>query len=222
MTEPNAAAPVLADMQTAPEGGNAPPRLYRGQAPMTDRDVALGFTRKHATPSQLQPHEIAHIQKHAATITEEGVISGKRSDHTIRRSKVTWLRPEQGWGWLYHKLWPRITALNEEFFGFDISGFGGAMQLARYDAGDSGFYDWHMDAGKATPHRKLSISVQISDPASYEGGDLEFFHTNRMDVASKEHGALVAFPSFVMHRVTPVTKGTRLSLVAWIVGPRWR
>lgn len=208
------------DQPTTPQQQG--PKLYRGNAPMSEREAKYGFTRRHAAPSGLTEEQLNTLAALADNIEQEGHISGQRTDNQIRRSKVAWLRPQDGYLWLYQALWPRIVTLNDKIFGFDISGFGGAIQLARYDAGDSGFYDWHMDSGKNTPHRKLSFSVQISDPKSYEGGDLELFSSNQITPASRARGALVAFPSFVMHRVTPVTRGTRLSLVAWIVGPRWR
>ena len=64
--------------------------------------------------------------------------------------------------------------------------------------------------------------MQVSDPDTYDGGDLELFYKAKPIIADRTRGAVVAFPSFVMHRVTPVTRGVRYSLVAWVVGPRWR
>jgi predicted 2-oxoglutarate/Fe(II)-dependent dioxygenase YbiX len=61
-----------------------------------------------------------------------------------------------------------------------------------------------------------------SRPEDYEGGDLELMYGNQPQTMDKARGAFIAFPSFLLHRVTPVTRGTRWSLVAWILGPRWR
>ena len=79
-----------------------------------------------------------------------------------------------------------------------------------------------MDGGKNTANRKICLSVQLSHPGDCKGGDIGFFYTNKEHFASRERGAIVTFPSWVMHRVTPVKRGVHCSLIAWIVGPRWR
>jgi len=100
--------------------------------------------------------------------------------------------------------------------------------------------DWHCDSW-ATPYdernnpdfrgkiRKLSVSCLLSDPKDYKGGDLEFQIRNQDDptiVNNTEHirkrGSIIVFPSFVWHRVKPVTEGTRYSLVIWNLGPPWK
>lgn len=89
-----------------------------------------------------------------------------------------------------------------------------APQLAEYAVDDK--YDWHLDYGPSNARlRKLSVSVQLSSPTDYDGGELEF---RASGVAPKEQGALVVFPSFLGHRVLPVTRGIRYSLVAWAIG----
>jgi PKHD-type hydroxylase len=87
---------------------------------------------------------------------------------------------------------------------------------------DRGFYDWHTDFSGFRPLRKISISIQLARPEDYEGGDLELLFANQPESLEKTRGTFIAFPSFVLHRVTPVTRGTRWSLVAWILGTRWR
>jgi PKHD-type hydroxylase len=86
-------------------------------------------------------------------------------------------------------------------------------QLAEYTQGDE--YIWHLDLGSQRLRRKLSASVQLSDSTDYDGGDLEFWNT---ETAPRTQGTLIVFPSYLLHRVTPVTRGTRLSLVAWAIG----
>ena len=98
----------------------------------------------------------------------------------------------------------------------------GNIQLARYDGTDQGFYDWHTDFAGFRPLRKISVSIQLSRSEDYEGGDLELLFGNQAEAMDRTRGAFIAFPSFVLHRVTPVTRGTRWSLVAWILGNRWR
>ena len=72
------------------------------------------------------------------------------------------------------------------------------------------------------PLRKISISIQLSRPEDYDGGDLELMYGTEPQKLDRTRGAFIAFPSFMLHRVTPVTRGTRWSLVAWILGTRWR
>lgn len=182
-----------------------------------------GFTRMYCVPRILDDEEmdglIALARSHGLTA---GTTSGGGNDPRIRRSQVMWLRRADGHEWLYERIWQQIEQMNQKVFGFDITEFNGAIQLARYDASDEGFYNWHMDNGDKNSGRKISFSVQLSHSDDYEGGDLELWYKMRGVPASRERGAIVAFPSFVMHRVTPVTKGERFSLVAWIIGPRWR
>ena len=102
-----------------------------------------------------------------------------------------------------------------------------AAQFAEYTKGH--FYDWHKDVAlnPATPHRKLSISVNLSDPKDYEGGDLElknYWGTQDLKMPTAElrkQGTVIVFPSMLMHRVTEVTKGKRYSLVQWYSGPQF-
>ena len=92
-------------------------------------------------------------------------------------------------------------------------------------------YGWHRDTDikldDGVPIRKVSVSVQLSHPDDYEGGDFEIknFFGHQLDNNKKElrnRGTIIVFPSFLEHQVTPVTKGTRYSLVQWYSGPAWR
>jgi PKHD-type hydroxylase len=112
--------------------------------------------------------------------------------------------------------------MNQHSFGVNLSYLEDKMQLACYDESDSGFYDWHTDFAGIAPRRKLSISVQLSRPEDYDGGDLELLFSSSPYTAARARGTFIVFPSFCLHRVTPVTRGTRWSLVAWVLGTRWR
>jgi PKHD-type hydroxylase len=90
-------------------------------------------------------------------------------------------------------------------------------------------YHWHCDSYKTERNRKLSFTLNLSDPNTYKGGDFEFDfkenkNKNKFEKLSflKSKGSCVVFPSFLYHRVTPVKKGTRYSLVVWLSGPNWR
>ena len=95
------------------------------------------------------------------------------------------------------------------------------VKLLKYNIG--GKYKWHTDVGsKETSTRKLTAIVQLSDEQDYEGGDLEFGITDELGennyVATKKQGSIIVFPSFLSHRVIPITKGTRYSLLTWMNG----
>jgi PKHD-type hydroxylase len=113
---------------------------------------------------------------------------------------------------------------NRETFGFDLTDFGESPQVARYGAEREGHFDWHSDIGAGiwAAKRKLTIVVQLSDPADYTGGTLELRPDSNVAEAPRARGTAIVFPSFVLHRVTPVTTGTRWSLTIWSHGPSFR
>ena len=94
------------------------------------------------------------------------------------------------------------------------------VKILRYENG--GKYKWHTDCGaKETSTRKLTAIVQLSDETLYEGGNLEFGITDKSGknyTAPRTRGSIIIFPSFLSHRVTPVTKGRRYSLITWMNG----
>ena len=83
-------------------------------------------------------------------------------------------------------------------------------------------FTWHIDRNMGIATRKLSLSLQLSAPEDYEGGDLELWFGGEPVKANRERGMITFFPSYVMHRVTPVTKGVRYSLVCWVSGPPFK
>lgn len=140
----------------------------------------------------------------------------------IRTSKVSWINNNSRTGWLYDRMAWIGRNLNGQFFDLDLYGFVEDFQYTEYTVGHH--YTWHMDKGpesKSSP-RKLSLVLLLSDPSEYEGGDLEIFTGVNPVSLDKKKGIVHAFPSFVMHRVTPITRGIRRSLVVWIAGPKFR
>lgn len=147
-----------------------------------------------------------------------GLTGSEGKKDQARDSTVHFLWPEGGQDWLFDKLEYAVRRLNEGY-GFELSGFYEGAQVAAY--GVDGHYDWHIDLGEQYySNRKLSLSVQLSDPADYDGGELEFKATD--ELAPRETGALIAFPAYLLHRVRPVTRGLRYSLVSWVSGPPFR
>ena len=99
------------------------------------------------------------------------------------------------------------------------------IQFTEYHANKGGHYDWHIDVnwnGNEARDRKLSVTVQLSDTSEYEGGGFEFIECQTPDASSRLKGTVLVFPSYLQHRVLPITSGTRKSLVAWFEGPRWQ
>ncbi len=136
-----------------------------------------------------------------------------------RKSTIAWIGVEPDTAWLYEKLWRTFQAANR-WYAFDLLGFVDEIQYTIYESGDG--FDWHLDAGPGqTSTRKISISVQLAAETDYAGGDLEFSGCLDLD-AARGRGTIIVFPSFLAHRVTAVTRGTRISLVAWAHGPPFK
>jgi PKHD-type hydroxylase len=107
---------------------------------------------------------------------------------------------------------------NNEKYSFDLLEFHQELQLTKYPKRD--FFDWHLDFGAGEiSDRKLSLTIQLSNPNDYEGGDLQFMINQKIVNAPRGKGTTVIFPSFIMHRVTPITKGIRQSIIGWVSGP---
>jgi len=147
--------------------------------------------------------------------------SENRKNSEFRESNISWIYPNENTHWLFRKLVDGVTNLNNQFFKFDITGFNEGLQFTNYKA-PSGHYSAHTDRGFNGPIRKLSVTIQLSDPLKYKGGDLKLMDDTEPFIAQKKQGMLYAFPSYVLHEVTPVTKGERNSLVAWITGPNFK
>lgn len=143
----------------------------------------------------------------------------------IRRSDVSWLKNNTETSWVFDILAHVVSSLNAQYFRFDLTGFGEPIQLTSYDSAENGMYGWHVDFGTSSesPSRKLSVVVQLSDPSEYEGGLLELRpHGNEIFKMRKQRGFITVFPSWTLHQVTPVTQGTRQSLVLWVSGPSFK
>jgi len=169
----------------------------------------------------------------ASLLPEQQAVIGSneenvKTDPTIRRSKVRWLNGAMpDFKDFYLDVVDMFKEANRSAFGAELWHLH-EMQFTKYDANDEGFYNWHNDVlweSHNCGHRKLSMVIQLSDPSEYEGGDLEIkpLCLGPPDpMVLRKQGNVIVFPSFLMHRVTPVTKGTRYSLVAWMEGPKWR
>lgn len=177
----------------------------------------------------LNADECALLQQYAAEhMMARARLAGGMSEHAVRSAGALWLDDDE-LPWLTAKLVRALSDLNREHFPFALDGFDEGFQLLQYDGAVGGgsrgdFYDWHIDIGTSgtTMSRKLSIVVQLSDPTDYEGGRLEINAGGDVKEMPVTQGALIAFPSFVLHHVSPVTSGRRFSLAAWVHGPAFR
>lgn len=152
------------------------------------------------------------------------VVSGDSIfDRNIRDSRTGWISLNDDTQFLYDRLGYIARQLNGQFFDFDIWGFSEDLQYTIYDSNNS-HYTWHVDHGTSVSNspRKLSLVLQLSDPCEYEGGDLEILNSSEPTKIHKEKGLVAAFPSYILHRVTPVTRGIRKTVVVWLTGPRFK
>jgi len=138
-----------------------------------------------------------------------------------RKSEISWIPEEPNNQWLYDKISDYAITANKEMWNFDIWGYHDTLQFTNY-YGDGGHYDWHADLGPGISNRKLSVVLQLSDPNDYVGGELQMNTGGGITSVPKQYGLLCFFPSFVLHRVTPLTSGTRTSLVTWLCGANLR
>lgn len=170
--------------------------------------------------------ELDIIRKYCKTIPmDEGRVGAKENlglNHHIRKSKIGWIIANDGNKWLFERLLQVGDHLNSNFFNFSLYGTDN-IQYTSYKANNSK-YDVHIDYctnyNNPLIVRKLSLVLFLSDPSEYEGG--QFLIGGRtadfVEVEQKK-GRIIAFPSFTLHGVKPVTKGKRKTLVMWIEGP---
>jgi|TARA_Y100000015_G_scaffold29797_1_gene29160 PKHD-type hydroxylase len=162
-----------------------------------------------------------------------------------RNSQNAWIPTHH---WVGGFMWHYIMRANRENFLYDLTNIDAeSMQYTRYGVGQ--FYGWHNDAGLSTQYkpvsqgnrgtgqekvqdfvnencesvRKLSFAMQLSDPDDYEGGNVQFIDEGGHSYfAPRQRGTIILFDSRTQHRVLPVKKGVRKSIVGWTVGPRWK
>lgn len=142
----------------------------------------------------------------------------------VRSSSVKWIPKNEEWIWLYEKLMDMANIANNEVWKFNLISAPELIQYTEYYASEGGHYDWHQDIGPGIgSQRKVSITVQLSEADEYEGGELEMWSGgDAVATAEKGAGVVFIFPSYMMHRVTKVTKGTRRSFVLWVGGDHYR
>jgi len=157
----------------------------------------------------------------ATVTTEEGATEVKSE---IRATSIKWLDYSRDTENIYKVITNAMVGMNEKFFKFDITGIYEPLQLGFYSSKIKAFYNLHKDSSlrmKGTP-RKLSMCLLLNDPSEFEGGDLVIQTNHKEFVLEQKQGRAWIFPSWALHKVTPVTKGVRKSLVVWGGGPQFR
>lgn len=154
----------------------------------------------------------------------ESTVGGDNPDGIVRKSTVSWVKNDSPQAaLLYDRLAYVARSLNAKFYGFDLCGFVEDMQYTIYYGDEKGHYTWHNDMSETSPSaRKFSMILQLSEPDDYEGGELQTFIGADPAVVDKQKGLIVGFPSWTLHRVTPVTKGIRKTIVVWVAGPQFK
>ncbi len=153
---------------------------------------------------------------------KEGVVGTGDTDYglnsDLRSARVGWFdSAAESSNWIYRSLTEAVNRINSEFWHFDLEYLEG-LQFTAYDKpGDH--QDTHMDTGLVGEHyRKLPLVVQLTDPETYKGGDLELQLAHDFTPMSRTQGSITVFPSFLLHRVRPIVEGKRYSLVSWVCG----
>ena len=202
--------------------------------PLLPRRAAPAYSTHEVHPGVFTPAQCRRILRIGAGLPlDDGGLEGSDGqvqDEELRAADVAWIPPASDTRWIFDKLAVVATRANRRY-GFDLTGFEEDLQFTCYDRRGV-FYTWHQDGlDGPVAHRKLSLVLQLSDPDDYDGAELELFQavadldeTDLADLAdrSRAQGTVVVFPSFEYHRVTPLRRGTRHSLVAWLSGPPFR
>lgn len=184
--------------------------------PLADRELGV-----HAV-HQFKPEEcqkFIDLHKDPKNIHKQGKINQENSQvvKLEKRDVDVWVIHEDN-----HQIDEMLILMAMQanlHFGFQVTGLLERPQLLRYKSPSKG-YDWHLDIGKGDAgNRKISMSVTLND--DFDGGELAFFITGEFTVPPTA-GQAIAFPSFMPHAVTPVTKGERWSLVSWFSGEAFR
>ena len=160
-------------------------------------------------------------------------VSSSRDDPSIRKTSVYFVPIDKD-NKANEITWYFLKEANKKMFNYDLTYFE-PIQFAEYK--EAAFYDWHIDSyqqNEPNKTRKLSLSLMLTDPDTFEGGEFQFFNGGRPVTEHgdetgeqikndlKAQGSIVVFDSRDFHRVTPVTNGTRHSVVCWATGAAFK
>jgi len=181
--------------------------------------------------NEFTPDELNNIIKMGdeAGVAPATLFADDQDVTNYRKSQTNMHNVNDSNRWLFNRLAGIIEQANDQFFQYDLIGFD-HFQYTVYNSGE--YYHHHADISyfqtDITKHthltRKLSASLILSDPSEYQGGDFELCigKPDAPIVTEQLKGRIILFPSFVLHRVTPITQGTRKSIVVWTLGPKFK
>ena len=162
-------------------------------------------------------------QGHQLKPEKAKVGGGKGGEHDTKKrvTTISWI-PFAKMPEMYKQIENQISIVNLNHFGFDGVTLTEPAQFTEYPKG--GFYDWHMDLNAfgqdgQNPIRKISMTLLLSDPKDFTGGDLMFSEMGDNKPLPLKQGQAIFFASFLRHKVAPVKKGIRRSMVMWFGGP---
>tara|TARA_Y100000590_G_scaffold43781_2_gene46582 strand:- start:582 stop:1205 length:624 start_codon:yes stop_codon:yes gene_type:complete len=202
--------------------------IFPRAIPQKDCDKYLKYCLKNVKWEDASTIAKGYTDVTNKEMTEEEREKSSHFDYKMRKTDISFITDKDN---LMNELvWGFIREANKQYFHYNLDYFQ-PVQFARYQNG--GHYDWHQDANGDTQLssecRKLSLTMSLTDHTTYDGGYLEFYNGNKPyeheehDVAKdvKDQGSVIVFDSRDWHRVTPVTKGVRYSIVCWTVGPHF-
>lgn len=193
--------------------------------------MSYTFEKPHNDPQEyywfdnaFTKEELDKIHNDVAALPFQDATIFGGSSKEIRSSSIKWIPQNHNWKWLYDKLMHLATEANDQLWNFELISAPEQIQYTEYYASEDGHYDWHQDIGPGIgSHRKVSITVQLSDSDEYVGGDLEIWKGGMSGApCPRGKGRVVIFPSYMPHRVTQVTEGTRRSFVLWVGGEHYK
>jgi PKHD-type hydroxylase len=191
--------------------------------PVFPIDQSIDQTCYYWFETGFSSEEVNLIVKNAKNYeSQKATIVGEDKENTIRKSNIKWLPVNDEWNWVYDRVSNQIMEANKALWQFNLHTIIDNIQYTEYE-GNGGHYDWHLDIGpRSINHRKVSVVVQLSDPDDYVGGNLELHPGSNSFAVPRGKGTVVVFPSFLLHRVTPLTSGLRRSLVLWAGGEPYK
>lgn len=194
--------------------------------PTLEIPIKTDFTNFYYYPQIFSNNDILHLEQiiHKNYSFHKGQVGtvelGNLDSNLYNNRDIAYLPFDETTKWLYEKLEKLVIQANEVLFNFSITHVTDLIHYVIYPE-NGGHLDWHMDIGKfGVNKRKLALTVQLSDPSEYDGGEFEIWFNNKNNFIElpRKKGDVIVFPTFLMHRVKPITRGQRKALVFWVGG----
>ena len=184
--------------------------------------IPFGARTVYCVNPQLPPLILQEMTNQVKELTyQQSLIrsDGKEITDELRTSNHSWLCWDTWIAGIMHNI---FLSANNDFFKYNLDHFDSGIQATRYEVGQK--YGWHVDDGGHAVERPRKLSMSLVLDSEFTGGELEIFNSfqNENHTFDIKPGHAVIFPSWISHRVQPVTSGTRYSLVAWMNGPEFK